>query len=154
MKPFKIVPLSNEWAKKIRAAGQDEFGHPVVEEAVTSGGPCRITLRQFKPGVDKRLVISHSPFEIDNAYNQPGPIYISPDDVEEYQDVHRFPPEIKRITLIGYNTDQWMVFTRVVGEQENIDEVIARVLDENPKVAYLHARSTTACCYLCRIERG
>jgi len=99
-------------------------------------------------------VISHSPFDIDNAYNQPGPIFISPDDVEEYQDIHRFPPEIKRVTLIGYNADQWMIFTRLVGEEENIDEVIGLILEENPKVAYLHARSTMACCYLCKIERA
>ncbi|HNK30293.1 MAG TPA: DUF1203 domain-containing protein, partial [Ferruginibacter sp.] len=121
-------------------------------------GPCRVSLKPFTVGEDKRLLLSHSPFEIDNAFNQPGPIFIHADEVEEYKDIYRFPPEIKAdkenfpLSLIGYSQSQKMVFTKLVGDAD-VDELIPEIFEANPKVAYLHARNAEACCYICRIER-
>src|ERR1035437_9009510 len=95
MNKFKIVPISKEYAQKIRSTLNDDFGHRVTEQIAIGSGLCRVSLKPFKKGVDKRLVLTHSPFEIDNAYNQPGPVFINSDDVEEYADIYRFPPEIK-----------------------------------------------------------
>jgi len=158
MSKFKIVPLSKEYAEKIRSTRQDDFGHEVIEQTATGHGPCRVSLKPFKPGEDKRLLLSHSPFEMDNAFNQPGPIFIHADEVEEYIDVYRFPPEIKadkenfHLTLIGYSADQQMAFTQLVGDNE-VDELIEEIFDKHPEVEYLHARSAEACCYICKIER-
>ncbi len=158
MNKFRIIPLSKEYAEKIRNTKQDDFGHKVIEQIATGRGPCRVSLKPFKPGKDKRLLFSHSPFEIDNAFNQPGPIFIFADEVEAYADNYRFPPEIKNdkehfhLTLIGYNESQQMVFTQLVGDND-IDELIKKIFDEHDEVAYLHARSAEACCYICKIER-
>lgn len=158
MKKFKIVPLSKDYATKIRAAGIDEFGHTVIEQVATGSGPCRVSLKPFEKGVDKRLLISHSPFEIDNAYNQPGPVFINKEEVEEYADVYRFPPEIKAnkkrfpLSLIGYNKDQLMVFTRLVGN-DDVDELIQEIFEQHSEIDFLHARNAQACCYICKIER-
>jgi len=105
-----------------------------------------------------RILLSHSPFEMANAFNQPGPIFVNSADVEEYADVHRFPPEIKAdkqnfpLSLIGYNASQQMVFSELVGDQD-VDEMIERIFDEEPEVEYLHARNAQACCFICKIER-
>lgn len=158
MKKFKIVPLSKEFAAQIRSTGKDEFGHPVIEQIATGSGPCRVSLKPFEKGVDKRLLISHSPFDIDNAYNQPGPVFINKEEVEEYTDIHRFPPEIKAnkksfpLSLVGYNKEQLMVFTQLVGD-DDVDELIPRIFENNAGIAYLHARNAQACCYICKIER-
>ncbi len=158
MKKFKIVPLSKEFAAQIRSTGKDEFGHPVIEQIATGSGPCRVSLKPFEKGVDKRLLISHSPFDIDNAYNQPGPVFINKEEVEEYTDIHRFPPEIKAnkksfpLSLVGYNKDQLMVFTQLVGD-DDVDELISHIFENNTGIAYLHARNAQACCYICKIER-
>lgn len=158
MKHFKIVPLSAEYAQKIRSTRKDDFGHEVIEQTATGHGPCRVSLKPFKPGEDKRMLFTHSPFAIDNAFNQPGPIFIFSDEVEEYSDVHRFPPEIKNdkehfhLTLIGYTEDQQMAFTQLVGD-DDIDELIIKIFNEHDEIAYLHARSAEACCYICKIER-
>jgi hypothetical protein len=158
MKNFKIVPLSREYAARIRSTGKDEFGHAVLEQVATGSGPCRVSLKPFKKGIDKRLLISHSPFTIDNAFNQPGPVFINKEDVEEYADVYRFPPEIKAnkksfpLSLIGYSDNQQMIFTQLVGD-DDVDELIARIFIQRPEVAYLHARNAEACCYICKIER-
>src|SRR6266540_921641 len=158
MKKFKIIPLSKAYAAQIRATGKDEFGHDVVEQIATGSGPCRVSLKPFTKGVDKRILISHSPFTVDNAFNQPGPVFINKEDVEEYTEVYRFPPEIKAnkksfpLSLIGYDKNQMMVFTQLVGN-DDVDELISRIFELYPEVEYLHARNAEACCYICKIER-
>lgn len=158
MKIFKIVPLSRAYAQKIKSTMIDDFNNPVVEQLATGLGPCRVSLKPFEKGVDTRLLFKHSPFEIENAYNQPGPVFINKADVEEYSDVHRFPPEIKAnrksfpLTLIGYNTKQMMVLTETVGDKD-VDELIIKIFNERADVDYLHARNAQACCFICKIER-
>jgi hypothetical protein len=158
MKHFKIVPLSKQYAAYIQVTRKDDFGHDVIEQVATGHGPCRVSLKPFKPGVDRRLLLSHSPFAVDNAFNQPGPIFISAGGVEEYADVYRFPPEIKNdkqhfnLTLIGYDDNQMMVYTEMVGDKD-VDELIVEIFNTHRKVAYLHVRSAEACCYICKVER-
>jgi len=130
----------------------------VVEQIATGAGPCRVSLKPFKKGLDKRLLFTHSPFEIDNAFNQPGPVFINADEVEEYKDIYRFPPEIKAnkesfpLTLIGYDNQQQMVFTRLAGDAD-VDDLIGEIFDSRPTVSYLHVRNAEACCFICKVER-
>jgi hypothetical protein len=158
MNKFKIVPLSKAYAQAIRETMKDDFGHPVTEKIASGTGPCRVSLRPFVKGIDKRMLFTHSPFSVDNAFNQPGPVFINSDDVEEYRDVYRFPPEIKAnkqsfpLTLIGYNADQQMALTKLVGDAD-VDILIGEIFDAHPEVEYLHARNAEACCFICKIER-
>lgn len=105
-----------------------------------------------------RLLLSHSPFEINNAFNQPGPIFINAKKVKAYNDIHRFPPEIKAdkenfpLSLIGYSKSQKMVFTKLVGDAD-VDELIPAIFESDPRIDYLHARNAEACCFICKIER-
>ena len=159
MTPFKIVPLSKEYAARIRATRKDDFGHDVTAKLATGKGPCRVSLQPFVVGKDIRLLLSHSPFSTDNAFNQPGPVFINESEVEPYSDVHRFPPAIKAdkesfpLSLIGYSKDQQMIFTQLVGD-EDVDILISTIFDELPEVACLHARNAEACCFICAIERA
>jgi hypothetical protein len=159
MNKFKIVPLLKAFAQKIKTEMVDDFENLVVEQLATGLGPCRVSLKPFVKGVDKQLLFKHSPFEIENAYNQPGPIFINSKDVDEYSDVHRFPPEIKAnkqsfpLSLIGYNQHQMMVLSKFVGDND-VDELIVEIFNQHPEVEYLHARNAQACCYICKVERA
>jgi Protein of unknown function (DUF1203) len=158
MKTFKIVPLSEEYARQIRSSRRDAFSHEIVEQIATGLGPCRVSLQPFQPGKDIRILFSHSPFDIDNAYNQSGPVFIQKEEVEAYKDVHVFPPAIKAnkesfpITLIGYNSSQMMVLTELVGDRD-IDELITEIFSIHSDVDFLHARNSKAACFICKIER-
>ena len=158
MKQFKIVSLSKEYANNIKENNKDDFGHEVIEQIATGKGPCRVSLKPFKVGEDVRLLISHSPFVVDNAFNQPGPVFIHKKEVEPYNDIYRFPPEIKadkesfHLTLIGYSKEQMMVFTQLVGD-DDVDLLIPKIFEKRPDIEYLHARSAEACCFICKIER-
>lgn len=158
MAKFKIIPLTADYAAQIRSARVDHFGNAVVEQIATGYGPCRVSLKAFVPGVDKRLLLSHTPFEQQNAFNQPGPIFIHANPIEPYADVDRFPPEIKAdkvsfpLTLIGYSADQRMVFTQLVGDGD-VDLMIDAIFEAHETVNYLHARNAEAGCFICKIER-
>lgn len=159
MGKFRIVPLTASYAEKIRNTMCDDFGHAVIEQTATGKGPCRVSLQPFRPGIDKRLLLSHSPFEIDNAFNQPGPVFIAAGEVEEYKDTDRFPPAIKAdkksfpLSLIGYNIHQQMVYTKLVGDND-VDELIEKIFDTRDEVAWLHARNAEAGCFICKIVRS
>ncbi|MCK8522726.1 DUF1203 domain-containing protein [Aquimarina sp. D1M17] len=158
MNTFKIVPITEKFASKIRNTKRDNFNNEVIEEVATGYGPCRVSLQPFVPGKDIRLLLSHSPFDINNSFNQPGPVFIHKKEVRPYQDIHRFPKEIKAdkknfpLSLIGYSNDQKMMITELVGERD-VDQLISEIFEENPMVAYLHARNSEACCFICKIER-
>lgn len=158
LKNFKIVPLSAEYAEKIRQTRRDDFGHEVLEQVATGYGPCRLSLKPFEIGVDERLLLSHRPFEIDNSFNQSGPIFIHKKEVEPYSDVYRFPKEIKAqkvnfpLSLIGYSKDQRMIFAKLVGNAD-VDDLIEEIFNHHQEVEYLHARNAEACCFICKIER-
>jgi hypothetical protein len=78
--------------------------------------------------------------------------------LEEYADIYRFPPEIKAnkasfpLTLIGYDKNQQMVLTKLVGGAD-VDKLINEIFDQYNDIAYLHARNAQACCFICKIER-
>ncbi len=158
MNKFKIVPLTEAYATQIRRTKRDDFGHEVIEQLATGKGPCRVSLKPFAVGEDVRLLLCHSPFAIDNAFNQPGPVFINKKDVDAYKDVHRFPPEIKAdkenfpLSLIGYNNEQSMIFTKLVGD-DDVDVLITETFEEHADIEYLHARNAEACCFICKIER-
>ena len=158
MRNFKIVPLTKEYSKKIKTLKFDDFGHPVIEQIASGFGPCRVSLKPFAIGLDERLLFSYSPFTIDNAFNQPGPIFIQKNDIEPYNDVYNFPKEIKSdknnfpLSLIGYSKDQRMIFTKLVGDAD-VDDLIEQIFKDNKDIEYLHARNAEACCFICKIER-
>ena len=158
MKQFKIVPLSREYANRIKENNKDDFGHEVIEQVATAKGPCRVSLKPFKVGEDVRVLISHSPFTIDNVFDQPGPVFIHKNDVEAYSDIYRFPPEIKAdkksfpLTLIGYTKEQIMVLTHLVGD-DDVDLLITKIFEKRSDIEYLHARNAEASCFICKIER-
>jgi hypothetical protein len=99
MKKFKVIPLSRDYANRIRKSGKDDFGHAVQVQIATGKGPCRVSLKPFEVGKENRMLISHSPFTVDNAFDQPGPIFIRDYDVAEYSDVHRFHLKLKTIRI-------------------------------------------------------
>jgi hypothetical protein len=158
MNNFRIIPLSKEYARSIRFKMTDDFNHAVLEQVASGKGPCRVSLQPFVPGKDRRLLFTYSPFSIDNAFNQPGPVFIDHQEVDEYKDIYHFPPAIKAdkksfpITLIGYDREQQMVFTKLVGKHD-IDELICKIFHDHQEIDFLHARNAEAGCYICKIER-
>lgn len=158
MSNFKIVPLTENFCNRIRQTMRDDYGNQLFATVAAGAGPCRQSLKPFKVGADRRILVSHTPFESNNTYHQVGPIFIHAEPVETYSDIYRFPPEIKAdkesfpLSILGYSSDDRMVYTELVGDKD-IDERLEAVFNEHPEAAYLHVRNSEACCFICKVER-
>jgi Protein of unknown function (DUF1203) len=158
MRNFKIVPLSAETANQIRKNKKDAFGNDTVVQLANGKGPCRQSLQPFTRGHDKRILFAYSPFDKPGLYAESGPVFINEQEVESYKDIYRFPAAIKAdkksfpLSLIGYNENNSMVYTQLVGD-DDAEDLIEQIFDTHPEVDYLHARNSEACCFICKIER-
>lgn len=158
MRNFKIVPLSAETADKIRSSKKDAYGNQVVVQTATGAGPCRQSLQPFITGRDKRILFLYSPFDTPGVFAENGPVFIFETPVECYRDIYRFPAAIKGdkinfpLSLIGYNINDGMVYSRQVGN-EDVEDLVEQVFDTCPHIRYLHVRNSAACCFICKIER-
>src|SRR5512132_790849 len=120
MSNFRVFPIPNSVARRIREKRIDDFGHhlsvSVASESDT--GPCRSCLTVFVPG-EGRLLFSYTPNQYDHPYNEIGPIYIHEKDCQPYTDYEIFPPELRTrrsLTLRCYANDGRMVDGELVGE--------------------------------------
>ncbi len=158
MRNFTIIPLSAETADTVRKNKKDAFGNETIEQVATGAGPCRQSLQPFLPGRDKRILLAYSPFDQPGLFAETGPVFISAEPTVSYQDIHRFPAAIKAdktnfpLSLIGYNTANFMVYSQLVGEAD-VEDLIEAVFAAQSSIHYLHARNAAAGCFICKIER-
>ncbi|MFZ1379203.1 MAG: DUF1203 domain-containing protein [Saprospiraceae bacterium] len=72
--------------------------------------------------------------------------------------LNNFPSELIadkenfQLSLVGYNKEQKMIYTKLVG---NLDDgnLIVEILETEKDKDFLHARNSEACCFICKIER-
>jgi hypothetical protein len=155
MPPYKIVALSEAIADRVRASRKSPgYGHPVHEEMATGYGPCRSCLRDFRIGVDRRLLFTLDPFHGLEPYPLPGPVFIHETECDRYPEYGGFPADLLShdLTLSAYGRGRILrAEERTAGP--GVEDLISRQLTL-PDVDYLHVRDTTAGCYDFRIERG
>ena len=156
MSTFKVFPIPESVARRIRETRVDDFGHQLSTSVATENdtGPCRSCLTVFVPG-DRRLLFSYAPNPCDHPYNEIGPVYIHENQCVSYTDHACFPPELRTrrpIVLRCYDEDSNLVGGELVGDRA-VEDVIANLFDSR-EVDYLHARTATVGCYIARIERA
>lgn len=156
MSNFRVFPIPNSVASRIREDRVDEFGHRLSVSVATANdtGPCRSCLTVFVPG-EGRLLFSYAPNPYDHPYNEIGPIYIHEIECRPYTDHENFPPELRTrrpLVLRCYDDDGMMVGGQLVGERP-VEEVIDSMFDKS-EVKYLHARTASVGCYIARVERA
>lgn len=151
---FKVVPISNAIATKLKTAMKDDYGHSLTYTTPNKRmNPCRLCLNDTDPG-QKHILASYSPFvESDNPYVEVGPIYIHEACVQ-YSEVYNFPPDIKKrkyLQVRGYNNKNEMIEADL-SEGNNVEGMITKIF-ENQNVEYIHIRHGQTGCYLLRVER-
>ncbi|MBC5823734.1 MAG: DUF1203 domain-containing protein [Candidatus Eremiobacteraeota bacterium] len=166
MNELKIRSISDEVAAEVRATLKAPvYGHPVYLETATGYGPCRVCLRKFVPGVERRILFTHDPFYGIEAFPLPGPVYIHEVRCEPYTADGGFPHELRDLglTLNAYGCGRILraqahvppAGLRFDADQRmrvDLDDAIAELLDR-PDVAYIHVRNTEAGCYLFTAQR-
>ena len=155
MTPFRIVAVSEGLAEKVRQSRRSPgYGHPVHAEVATGYGPCRLCLRDFEVGAERRLLFTLDPFHGLEELPLPGPVFIHEEECDRYPEHGGFPQDLlgHDLMLVAYGRGR-----RHRGEERvsgaAIDEALVRLLGRQD-VDYIHVRDTAAGCYDCRIERG
>ncbi len=155
MAEYRVIALPLETAQRVRRTRQSPgYGHPVHAEVATGYGPCRLCLRDFEAGVDRRLLFTFDPFFGIDPFPLPGPVFIHESDCVPYPPDGGFPSDLRahRLTLTSYARGRRPLAEEHVTDGPALDAAITRLLGEE-NVDSIHVRDTDAGCYDFRIER-
>jgi hypothetical protein len=136
MNAYRVVPMAAEVAdqvrKSMRAPG---YGFPAQRELAAGRAPCRQCLKLIRPQEEELILFTYNAFHGQDVPPMPGPVYIHADECEEYSGAELIAEEYRGQPL-----------TRS-GEAKAITQSL-----EQSRVEYVHVRSTSAECYLFRVE--
>ena len=152
---YQAIPAED--LHRIRAAGFDDFGHPLqarVNQAET-GTPLRCCLREAKVG-DRVALISWQPLAeaLESVYAEIGPVFIHADECAGFRDDGTYPDGFRRRqqVLRSYTATGDMHETALANRAE-AEDTIRRLLAD-PEAAVVHSRNVLAGCYMFAIRRG
>lgn len=150
-----ITALPTDLARHYQAGGADANGQP-PERALSQGGgtPCRHCLRMIPEGAGM-LILAHRPFPAPQPYAELGPIFLCADPCTrgggtDLPEILASPDYILR----GYSAENRIIYgTGGVVATETIPARAAALFDD-PRVAYVHVRSSRNNCYQLRLDRS
>ncbi|MEE9313868.1 MAG: DUF1203 domain-containing protein [Rhizobiaceae bacterium] len=153
---LKFSGLPTNEANRLRAGGVDHHNQP--PESQTSdgnGNPCRHCLGFIDKG-ENFLVLSHRPFQSIQPYAEQGPIFLHAENCPAHQSVaEKLPPVLhdsRSYLLRGYDQDERIVYgSGGMVEHENII-THAKELFQNPRIRFIHVRSSSNNCWQARID--
>ena len=156
MQPYTVIAMDEDVAAGVRTSRvAPDYPHPAHAEVAGDPAPCRVCLDRFTPGAERRLLFTYDPFRDTIDLPLPGPVFIHEDECRPYAADGGFPPALREapLTFNAYGADRTLVARERTHGGAEVDAAIERLLDA-PDVEYVHVRSTTAGCFLCRLERA
>lgn len=146
--PTDVVTAYREGAK-------DAHGNaPERHVSDGNGNPCRHCLKDIPEGAGM-LILAHKPFKGTHPYAEVGPLFLCADACtqgggSDLPDILTTSPDY---LLKGYSTDDRIVYGTGAIVRPADMSVYLQTTFENPKIAYVHARSARNNCYQLRIDR-
>jgi hypothetical protein len=154
MQPFRIIAIPGDIANAVRSTQTSPgYGHPTHIEVATGHGPCRLCLRTFAVGHDRRVLFTYDAFRDTESLPLPGPVFIHEDPCVRYNEDAGFPKDLRShpLTFNAYRHGRRLRAQEYVSDGQ-VEPVIDRLLARDD-VDYIHVRDTHAGCYDFRIER-
>ena len=151
---MRFVAIPTVVVRGYQAGGLDANGQAPERVASDGGGnPCRHCLKMIPAGAEM-LVLAHRPFPGPQPYAELGPIFLCADPCEAGggEDLPEMLASSDYIVR-GYGPDDRIAYG--TGGVVATSGVAARAeeLFADPRVAYVHVRSSRNNCYQCRIDR-
>ena len=151
---FRVTPLPRAELARIRTAGTDDFGNPVLPRINDDphGAPLRCCLRLAKVG-ERIALIGYRPFAALSPYAEVGPVFLHAEECGGYADTDRFPAGFRhrRMVLRAYDHEGRIASAEFVDGSDAeaaIESQLARA-----EVAFLHFRAETYGCYQFAVRR-
>jgi hypothetical protein len=153
---FRVTPIPAGVLDRIRAAGQDDFGNPLVPTVSEAGGePMRCCLRPAAPG-DRLTLIAYRPFARPGPYAESGPVFIHAEACAGYAGTGSYPPGYRdwpTMVFRPYHYDGAIAYDAIeLADADSAEALIERLLAD-PAIEFIHARNVKAGCYMFRIGR-
>lgn len=155
MSSYRVIAMSEAVAARVRETRTSPFAkHPTHEETATGYGPCRLCLRTFQVGQERRILLTLDPFKGLERLPLPGPVFIHADACARHPDDAGFPEDMRAhaLTFNAYGRGRRLVAQHYV-EDGRVEGAIEELLGR-ADVDYIHVRDTEAGCYDFRIERA
>jgi len=156
MNGYRVVAMDETTADGVRRTLMaPDYPHPAHAEVAADPAPCRVCLRRFAPGEERRLLFTYDPFRDTVDLPLPGPIFIHEGGCPRYEADAGFPPSLRDapLTFNAYGADRSLVARERTASADEVDAAIDRLLADGC-VDYVHVRSTRAGCFLCRLDRA
>ncbi len=153
---IRFVALPTAHTRALQAGGPDANGQtPGCHISSGVGTPCRHCLEYIGQN-EEYLVLSYRPFPAPQPYAEQGPIFLHASPCHIYQHSFALPSifDSPSYLIRGYNADDRIVSGsgQIVATHKIF--MTAQSLFENSEITYIHVRSASNNCYMCRIERG
>jgi hypothetical protein len=154
MQPIRVMGIPTEVAEEVRSTMRAPgYGFPAHAEVGTDAAPCRHCLRSIDPGQPGRILFTYDRFAGIEQLPQPGPVYIHAEACPRYEEVARFPEELRASprTLEAYARGRRLLAQEYVSDGK-FEPAIEKLFAWR-EVDYIQVNSTTAGCFTFRIER-
>jgi Protein of unknown function (DUF1203) len=155
MQELKIVPMSTAIAESVRSTMRAPvYGFPAHREQAAGRAPCRHCLKLIRPHEEELVLFTFDAFHGQGVPPMPGPVYIHAESCSPFVGNGRLPEEYRGqpLTFEAFGEDRKRVGEMLINKGDA--DAALQELFHDPAVIYAHARSTTAGCYLFRVERA
>ena len=130
------------------------YGFPAHREVTAGRAPCRHCLKLIRPLEEELILFTYDSFHGQGVPAMPGPVYVHAEECKAYSGDGVVPAEYRGqlLTFEAFGANRARLAENLVrgsGEDEALQEIF-----ELEKVKYVHVRSTSAGCYLFRVERA
>jgi len=154
MQKLKIVPMPTAVAEGVRTTMKAPlYGFPAHRETATGRAPCRHCLKLIRTNDQELILFTYDAFHGQGEWPSPGPVYIHAETCQPYSGDGHLPEEYRGqpLTFEAFGKGRKRLGETTTCEAEG-DAALQKVFQDSA-VQYVHARSTTAGCYLFRVER-
>lgn len=153
MTSYTVAAIPPADLDRIRSAGSDDFGNPLVVRIADSdsGTPLRCCLRNAAAG-EAYVLIAYQPSRIGGPYAEVGPVFVHADACAGWSGPGYPPGNVHRSQLLrAYDADGNQVDNVIADPGQSDDEI--RTLLMRPEVAFLHSRNVLAGCFMFAVTR-
>jgi hypothetical protein len=150
---FRIVPLPTEIAQTARLlARTDAPDHAIVVADSPRGYPCRHCLRWAQPG-EPVVLFPYAAIPPGHPYSETGPIFVHAEKCQRYSATGEYPADFRNGRVFRAYDANYNIIDAEIADGNKPEAVIEKLL-QNPKTAFVDARSVTHGCFTFRIQRA
>lgn len=154
MQTLKLVAMATATAETVRSTMKAPgYGFPAHRETAAGRAPCRHCLKLIQPNREELILFTYDAFYGQGVPPSPGPVYIHAEACAPFPGGGQIPAEYRGqpLTFEAFGEGRERLGERLPGEDGDraLEEIFA-----DRRVRYVHVRSTTAGCYLFRVERS